>query len=94
MSNQLITIGIDLTKVDKSTIVESNGKKFLNLVVTKRREPDQYGNTHTVYIQQSKEERQAKAPKQYVGSGKEYVFSPSGSPAAGKEDDFSDDLPF
>jgi hypothetical protein len=73
----MITVSIDLTKVPKEQIVEKNGKKYLNIVVDSRREPDTYGNTHTVYISQTKEQRQAQTPKTYIGSGKEYTFQSS-----------------
>ena len=51
---------------------EKNGKHYINLVVDTKKETDQYGNTHTVYVSQSKEQREAKEPKKYVGNGKEY----------------------
>ena len=54
---------------------EKNGKHYINLVVDERREKDQQGNTHSVYASQSKDERLAKTPKKFVGSGKEFKFS-------------------
>ena len=39
--------------------VEKNGKHYINLVVDTKKETDQYGNTHTVYVSQSKEQRAA-----------------------------------
>lgn len=56
---------------------EKNGKHYINLVVDTKKETDQYGNTHTVYVSQSKEQREAKQPKSYVGNGKEFKFSNS-----------------
>jgi hypothetical protein len=49
-----------------------NGDKaaFCNLILAERKEADQYGNTHTVFISQSKEEREAQTPKIYIGSAK------------------------
>ena len=37
-------------------------------------EADKYGNDLTVYINQTKEDRENKAEKVYVGNGKEMVF--------------------
>lgn len=69
----MINISIDLTKIDKSKIKEGkNGQKYYNITVDKRKEPDQYGNTHTVYQSQSKDEKGQ--PKVYLGNAKEYVF--------------------
>jgi hypothetical protein len=34
---------------------------------------DLYGNTHTVYASQTKEEREANIPVTFVGAGKEFI---------------------
>ena len=71
----MITISIDLTKIDKSRIIAGkNGQKYFNLTVDNLKEPDKFGNTHTVYQSQTREERAAKTPKVYLGSGKEWIF--------------------
>ena len=60
----MINISIDVTKIDKSRIKEhKNGSKYYSLTVDEKKEPDQFGNTHTVYQTPTKEEREAKAPK-------------------------------
>lgn len=65
-------ISIEADKIDQNDLKQtSSGKKFLNLVMTKMQQPDQYGNTHTVYLSQSKEQREQKAPKKYIGKAKE-----------------------
>lgn len=56
------------------TVSEKNGKKYFSIVIDERKEPDNYGNTHSVAMNQTKEQRDAKEPKKYVGNGKEYVF--------------------
>jgi len=72
----MITISIDISKIDKSRIKEGkNGAKYYNLTVDKKQAPDQFGNDHTVYQTPTKEEREAKASKVYLGSGKELVFN-------------------
>jgi hypothetical protein len=71
----MIVTSICLSDIPKDKItISSNGKKYVNIVVDQRKEKDQYDNTHTVYMSQSKDERQAKVPKKYVGNGKEYTF--------------------
>ena len=82
--SKLLSISIDTAKIDESRLAKG---KYLNISVVERREPDQYGNTHTVYMQQSKEERQARADKIYIGSGKAFVFNSS-------QAEQEDDLPF
>jgi hypothetical protein len=74
---------------------EKNGKVYAKFVVDERKSPDNYGNTHTVYVNQTKEEREAKKDKQYVGSGKEFVFDGKPSKTANVVQlPDSDDLPF
>ena len=71
----MIITSICLSDIPEDKITtSSNGKKYVNIVVDQRKEKDQYDNTHTAYMSQSKDERQAKVPKKYVGNGKEYTF--------------------
>ena len=89
-------ISICLSDLPKEKItVGSNGKKYINLVVDKRREADKYGNTHTVYVNQTKDERAAKRDKIYVGNGKEYLFNQQLSQQPQSvQPETGDDLPF
>lgn len=73
---------------------EKNGKVYAKFVVDERKSPDQFDNTHTVYVNQTKEEREAKKEKQYVGSGKELLFSAKVKPDYEQLPDDSSDLPF
>lgn len=96
----MITLSICLSDLPKEKIqTASNGKKYINLVVDKRKEAGKYGETHTLYVSQSKEEREAKEDKKYVGSGKEYVYnghqSNTGQASASNEQQQNNDgLPF
>lgn len=94
-------ISICLSDIPKELIkMADNKKKYISLVVDKRREPDKFGNTHTVYINQTKEEREAKEAKIYVGNGKEYIFNNQQSTPQNLTQssippiDDGDDLPF
>lgn len=53
-----------------------NGKIYCNITIAERKEPDKFENTHTIYVSQSKEERDKGVDKKYIGSGKEFSFSP------------------
>ena len=105
----MIVIDICLTDVPKELITESkNGKKYLKLVLNKRKSEGKFGETHTLQLSQTKEQREAKAVPVYVGSGKEFQFSkttenkPQSTTSTGLNDDaaqmFNDtpygDLPF
>lgn len=47
----------------------SNGKTYINFT-NEEKDPDNYGNDQTYYIQQTAEQRAAHAPKVFVGRGK------------------------
>lgn len=92
--SSIINVSINLDKIDKSKIIEGKKGKYLNLTVGANRDgEDQYGNTHYVAISQSKEEREAKSPKVYLGNGKEFVFGDSNTKQTASVSG-SDDLPF
>lgn len=77
-----IVASICLDDVPKSAIVQANnGKKYLNFIVSKRQTVGQYGHTHTIYLSQTQEERNAKADKVYIGDGKEHVTQLQQTPA-------------
>lgn len=92
-NNKLITISIDLTKIPKDRIVEGkNGGKYMNFDVTIKDEPDQYGQDCSVAIRQSKEEREAKTPKQFCGNGKKLFGWDALKSAAPAKDDIDNEL--
>lgn len=69
----MIQVSICLSDIPKEKIkVGNNGKKYLNLILSERKEVGNYGETHTLTISKTKEEREANEPTVYVGSGKEY----------------------
>lgn len=49
ISEGIVRVSIDLEKV-KPHIYEFNGKKYLTFNVSEKREADQYGKTHSVYV--------------------------------------------
>ena len=94
-------ISICLSDIPKELIkVGRNGKKYISLVVAQRQEPDQYDQDLYVYINQSKEERELKTPRIYLGNGKTYTFGKKvtaedvGNMPYSDDDDRHDDLPF
>jgi hypothetical protein len=96
----LINASIDLTKVDKTKLVKG---KYLNLTIAVNDNLDNYGNNVSLTIQQSKEERDLKASKTYLGNGKVVytngevkVAEKQDKPLQNTSDKFKDtpDLPF
>lgn len=70
---QIINISIDFTKISKDDLVKD---KYLNLTVTVNDTKDKFDNDCSVIIAQTKEQREAKEKKKFVGNGR-VVFSKS-----------------
>ena len=66
----IIKASIDLTKIPKDKIYEGKKGKYLPITITLNDELDQFGNQGPVVVEQTKEERDAKAPKTYLGNVK------------------------
>lgn len=94
----IINCSIDLKMIDKDKIkIHTNGSHYFNFTVMERKDPDKFGNTHYVVEGQSKDERAAKAPKNYLkSSGKAFVFGSDGGSQIASNDVSveDDDLPF
>lgn len=84
-------VSLDLTAIQQSgKMTKVNTKKgvrvFINVCISDRKEPDKFGNDVTVFVSQTKEERDLKAPVVYCGQGKNY-----GATTAGLDDFSLDD---
>lgn len=100
----IIKASIDLTKIPKEKIVDGKKGKYINIVVNVNNDTDQFGNQASVVVDQTKEERDAKTAKTYLGNGK-VVWSdgqfPDPTPYEGRSNGApkpqaqpADDLPF
>lgn len=94
----LINASIDLAKIDKSKIIEKDGKKYLNLTVSVNDEVNQYNQNVSISVAQSKDEKGQ--PKTYLGNGRvvwengvmpKKVETSQSAPTTSSGDD---DLPF
>ena len=79
--NTLYTGSICLSDIDKTKIAKSdkNGKLYLSVDIWVNEQPDNYGNIGSINVRQSKEEREAKEKKTYIGNFKQL----EGKPQAG-----------
>jgi hypothetical protein len=66
----IIATSIDLTKIPKDKIINGKKGKYLPITITLNDELDQFGNNGPVVVQQTKEERDAKVEKVYLGNVK------------------------
>ena len=101
---QLISASIDVSKISKDKLISGAKGKYLNITISINDEVDQYGNQVGIYESQSKDERDAKDKKNYLGNGKIAWSSDGGStakpsapasaPAPQAKVEEGDDLPF
>ena len=94
----IINFQIDLKKLPKEKFVSGKNGVYLNLTMSVNDETNQYGQNASVFVNQSKEEREAKKKKEYVGNGM-VVWNNSTIVNATKKDEVlqeitDDDLPF
>jgi len=70
---KIVNIGVNLSKIEENSAkitTDKKGNKWINLTVAIMDEADNYGNDSQVNINQTKEERESKVNKVFVGSGK------------------------
>ena len=99
----IIKASINLNEIPKDKIYVGKKGKYLPITITLNNELDQFGNQGPVVVEQTKEERDAKTPKTYLGNVKvvwtdgnnvntaprDNNSAPATAPAAANED-----LPF
>lgn len=99
---QLINLKLDVSKIDKKKLFKGAKGTYLDLTVSVNDETDQFGNNVSAYISQSKEERERRDSRTYLGNGK-VAWSSNSQPesrSAESVPDFDgdgaedDDLPF
>ena len=72
---QIISASIDVTKIDKTRLKEVKKKdgsiaKYLDISIVVNDAEDQFGNICSISEGQTKDERESKATKNYLGNGK------------------------
>jgi hypothetical protein len=66
----ILKASINLNQIPKNKIIEGAKGKYLPITITINDEVDQFGNQGPVMVEQSKEERDSKAAKVYLGNVK------------------------
>jgi len=98
----IIKASINLSEVPKDKIYVGKKGKYLPITITINDEVDTYGNQGPVVVEQSKEERDAKTPKTYLGNvkvvwtnGDNVATAPrTDQPQATQPKQVEEDLPF
>lgn len=65
----LINVSINLDKLDKSKIIKGKKGNYYKLTLSVQDETSQFGDNASIFDTQSKEERDAKTNRNYVGNG-------------------------
>ena len=104
----ILKTSINLSEIPKDKIIDGKKGKYLPITITINNEVDKFGNNGSVIVEQSKEERDAKAQKVYLGNVKVLwsdAVMPQPAPREGQPQSFpkapayaapapDDDLPF
>jgi len=64
----IIKTSINLSNIPKDKIIEGKKGKYIPITITVNDEVDQFGNQGPVIVSQTKEERDAKMEKTYLGN--------------------------
>ena len=99
----IIKASINLNEIPKDKIIIRKKGKYLPITITINDEVDQFGNQGPIVVAMSKEEREAKAAKTYLGNVQVVWTNGDNVPAAPRQDQQQaqpqaaapvDDLPF
>ena len=97
----ILAASINLNEIPKDKIIVGKKGKYLPISITLNDELDQFGNQGPVIVSQSKEEREAKQAKTYLGNvklvwtnGEVKKFDNPQQQAAPAPAAVEDDLPF
>ena len=98
----IIKASINLSEIPKDKIYVGKKGKYLPITITLNDEVDQFGNQGPVVVEQTKEERESKQAKTYLGNvkvvwtnGDNVAAAPrDNQPAAAPEAVKPEDLPF
>jgi hypothetical protein len=66
----IIKASINLSEIPKNKIIAGKKGQYLPITITLNDEVDQFGNQGPIQVEQSKEERDAKVAKVYLGNVK------------------------
>lgn len=94
---KLINLSLNVDQIDESKLYKGKKGSILNLTIAVNDEDDQFGNNVNSWQQQTKEEREAKAKRNFLGNGK-VLWSNEGDTVAAPQQPATqpqqDDLPF
>lgn len=92
----LISLSIDASKITKSRMKDG---KYINITINIDDKEDKYGNNVAAWENQTKEERDSKAKRNYLGNGKVLftsgdVYKPESGRTTSTQPAVNDEIPF
>ena len=93
----MLVLNVCKEDINWKPVQTKNGvKHYANIATDYLKEVDDKGNTHSVWNNQTQEERAEKAKKNYAGRGKEYKFEAKKNFAQNQQEQEPEpkDLPF
>ena len=98
----IIKASLNLSEIPKDKVIVGKKGKYLPITITLNDEVDQFGNQGPIVVAQTKEEREAKQAKTYLGNVQVVWTNGDNVAAAPRQDQpqqaapaaLNDDLPF
>lgn len=98
----IVNFSLDVSKLPKEKMIQGKKGTYINLSLSLNDQTNQFGSNASFYISQSKEEREAKQDRIYVGNGRVIWTDGNITTAEQKEEltasaqqpDREDDMPF
>jgi hypothetical protein len=91
---KILNVSINVDKITKSKLIKGKKGTYLSLNIAVNDEKDQFDNDCSVWENQSKEERDSKALKNYLGNGKVIWSNEANVSVSPGAEDIDDGLPF
>lgn len=91
---KILNVSINVDKITKSKLIKGKKGTYLSLNIAVNDEKDQFENDCSVWENQSKEERDSKALKNYLGNGKVIWSNEENVSVSPGAEDIDDGLPF
>ena len=91
---KILNVSINVDKINKAKLIKGKKGTYVSLNIAVNDEKDQFDNDCSVWENQSKEEREAKAPKNYLGNGKVIWTNEGDNSVVENAEVIDDGLPF
>ena len=92
--SKIVSLSVNVDKIDKTKLVKGEKGTYLNLTLNINDEKDTYGNDGGVWQGQTKEERESKTDRNYLGNCKVVWEGKSTPQPVSGGNATTDDLPF